>query len=595
MPFHANRSPEPDPQPQIPEIARRQQRRHPENGHPGPLSDEYELLAMQGDIGALAPLSKVCHEKARDFIRLGNRHYNSFLAKSFGRDLDLAIDYYRKALESNPNLAEGYVKLASALYDKGEMTLVMAIHYCQRALEMNPAHAEANLFLGYFLRLSGNVDGALAQFRLAIQKAPLMSAKPRMAYGRMLLNQRGGLNAFLKGLWYFGSGLALLPTDVTLMSALRETLIADIRMLSLLGLAKTTGFLGLRPLSLGLYQWGTRQMPNEPVLFHHLGDAHRKEEKWDAALYFYNRAQELAPTDLDLMKKRAQLYLQLADMENGIQCLETLVASLPEGSVDFEAVYNLAQLYTERGEFMRALYYFKELGVKYDENPYVHSNMAYVLFKLEDYDGAIKEYQSAVSYGDDPVWTATVAQTLGTIYYQLKDDLSAAIEMFKMAYQLDPTNLECIVQLADMYIEQGSLEAAIGAYQYILNFEPDNADCHTYIGYLLWQLDRNDEAVSYYLKAIGLNPDCHVAYNNLGVIYLDEDCNPDKAHSMFRMALDIQPSYTLACFNLGRSFEAQGDISNAAKIYSQAISLNADNRELAEEEILLRLDRLFDV
>lgn len=541
------------------------------------------------------------NQSAEYFMKLGNQHYNSFLSRSKRHDLDIAINCYRRALETNPDLSEGYVKLASALYDKGELPLPQAMDYCQKALAMNPANTEAHVLLGYFYRLAGDLDQAVREFHSAVVKSPLKAAKPRMGIGRIYIqqaSQQTNLSAFrrlgltLGGLHQFMLGLVLVPFDRTSLEMLQAAFVADAQTYAVLNTGRLLKSLGLTSLNIKLYEWAGRRMTTEPIFFHLLGDLYNRQKNYDAAIYYYNRAQELDGDNLLLHKKLSRCYSRCHDPGSAAKSLEKVVEA---DAGDFDSLYMLAQLYTEQHDYIRALYHFKELARRRPENPYIHSNMAYILFKLEDYDGAIKHYQAAVNHGEDDVWTATVAQTLGTIYYQIRQDFSAAAAMFQLANQLDPANLDVLTMMADIHAEQGNLEAAVTVYKTLLSHNPDDPECLTYVGYLLWQLDRNDEAIQAYRKAVDNDPDNAIAYNNMGVIYLDEQDKPDEALALFRQAFAIKPDYTLACFNIGRAEERLGRTSDAARMFSDALALNAENPELTDEEILDRLDGLFQV
>lgn len=552
-------------------------------------------------------MSQVQQENASAeyYLTLGNTHYNSFLTRSGKQDLDMAINCYRRALETNPSLAEGYVKLASALFDKGEMNVETAIQYCHTALSMNPELGEANLYLGYFLGQNGQVDAAMNAFKNAITKAPNASPRPRMAYGKLLLQKAFSKTTAKKspafaqryqwavqGVSQMGLGLLQLPKDKSAFQVFKTALVADAQILSILNLARVSQNLGLMAASVWFLDLGCQQLPKEAIFFHTMGDLYHRQKEQSAAIYYYDRALELDPQNPVLLKKLGWLYQKCNDTANAIRHYQ---GAVDHASNDTETMYQLAKLLTDQGEYVRALYYFKEIAVLDEGNPYVHSNMAYVLFKLEDFDGAIQEYKTAIAQGDDPVWTATVAQTLGTIYYQLKHKPQAALEMFQLAYDLDPTNLDCIAQLADLYVEQGHYESAIGAYQYLLSFDPENAECLSTIGYLLWQLDKNNEAIESYQKSIELDSNNPIAFNNLGVIYLDEFCQPLKALQMFENAFELNAEYTLAVFNQGRALEALGKTTDSAKCYSQAAYLNKENPELETRDIQERLERLFQV
>ena len=122
-------------------------------------------------------LESTLGESAEYFLKLGNQHYNSFLSRSKRHDLDIAINCYRRALETNPDLSEGYVKLASALYDKGELAIPHAMDYCKKALAMNPANTEAREQRGPRPRAGGG-------------RAPRSRGERRRAGGARLLLRR---------------------------------------------------------------------------------------------------------------------------------------------------------------------------------------------------------------------------------------------------------------------------------------------------------------------------------------------------------------------------------------------------------------------
>lgn len=562
--------------------------------HPEPKPQLFSLSSLP-ELSANLPVS------AEHFLTLGNRHYNDYLTRNVKRDLDMAITSYRQALDMNPGLSEVHVKLASALWDRGSISLELALEYCDTGLLLNPDSSEGHLFKGYFLRRSGRLDEAIYHFRQAIEKSGQgqSPAKAKMALGRTMLQkarlsfetpQLNRMRMAVQGVWDLAVGCLQLPGDRNAFRLMQGALCSDVQIFSVLGAGRLLKAIRLQGMTAGLYQWSAKMMPQEPIFHHLLGDLHIERDNLDGALYCYTRAQELDPDNPLIHKKLGHAYHECKDLANAARSLEKVVEA---DAADFDTFYTLAQVYSDRTEYMKALYYYKELLNQNKENAYIHSNMAYVLFKLNDYDGAIQEYQTAIKLGKDPVWTATVAQTLGTIYYQVRQDLDAAVKVFQLASQLDPGDLDCLSMLGDVYTEQGNFEAAIQTYRYILEMEPDNAECHNYLGYLLWQMDKNDEAIVAYHRALALNPDNPIAYNNLGVIYLDEKCQLQPALDMFSKAFEQKPDYTLACFNVARTREAMGQTAEAAKAYTQALTLNAENQELSDLEIHERLDNLF--
>ncbi len=553
----------------------------------GPMQPGSSLVPVHQDV------------TAEYHLKMGKNLYHSYLARSRQQDLDAAIQHFQKAVEIEPNMAEAYIQLASALWDQGTINLELAQFYCQTALKLDPKQADANLFLGYFLQRAGFLDDAIQEYKTAIRKKPLRSARARIALGNALLKQSLNIhtpwNQFAlatQGIMQFLGGCTVLPFDKQTCGLLTEALIMDAQVYALTGLAKVSKKLRLQGLAQAAYSLGAHLMPREPLFFHLLGDEHFYDtQNRSQAIEHYRQALLLDPKNLNLMKKLGKAYAQNKDIPNAV---ETLNQVIEVDADDFDTLYQLGQIHTEEQAYFKALYYYKEAERLQPLYPYLHSNIAFLLFKLEDMEGAFEEYKIAMEYGTDPEWLSTVSQTLGTMSYQIFNDPGQALDYFQQSLHYNPENAETMAMLADLYFESGHLDSALTAYQTLLQMMPDNTDCYSNIGYILWQLDRNDEAIDAYLTAIHFDQTNHIAHNNLGVIYLDEQSDPAKALPLFQKAYNLKSDYTLACFNIGRALQSMGRNLDAAEYYTQALEINQNNPELEDGEIQSYIDRLFD-
>ncbi|MEB3245149.1 MAG: tetratricopeptide repeat protein [Vampirovibrionales bacterium] len=257
----------------------------------------------------------------------------------------------------------------------------------------------------------------------------------------------------------------------------------------------------------------------------------------------------------------------------------------------------LGQLYVDAQQPMRALYYYRQALSLMPEKPYLHSRVGYVLVLLRDFEAAIQSYQKAVScsvaQSVDKTWLATVCLTLAQLNFRVYQQPETSVAWAHMAMNTQPGDAYILSQVVDLLNELGDLQGALAAYKPLTAQQPQSADHMNYMGYLLWQMDRNQDACDAYQKAIEANAENYVAYNNLGVIYLDDLNDSQKAKACFEQALKLKPDYTMACFNLGRSYEQLGRTEQAAAFYSDALSLNLENPELDTLEIQERLSELF--
>lgn len=292
------------------------------------------------------------------------------------------------------------------------------------------------------------------------------------------------------------------------------------------------------------------------------------------------------PSSSAASPQRISRLLQLGQWQQAIPLLEQYAEAHPTQK---QPLIQLVQYYSEKGPAIRCLYYMRRLLNLEPQNPQYHLRLAETLEALQDMDGAIEAYRTAMVFGQSPTWTAAVAKTLSLLYYQQKHDMSAAVRCLQTALELDSNNPELLTTLADMYFEQGDYRAAAQVYELLLNVDPQNASLHTYLGYLYWQLDETALAIDAYERAIHLDGTDAVAFNNLGVIYLDTQHDAARAHPYFCRAFELKPDYTMACFNMARTLEALSRVEDARTAYQRAARLNSQSAELPPEEITHRL------
>ena len=127
-----------------------------------------------------------------------------------------------------------------------------------------------------------------------------------------------------------------------------------------------------------------------------------------------------------------------------------------------------------------------------------------------------------------------------------------------------------------------------------LEVDPNNARIHCNLGFLLWGKGKIEEAVNEYEKSIKLDPSYDIAYNNLGVIYLDDLGYIQEAIDNLRKAIESNTQYALANYNLGRAMAVKGDKIEAARLFQVAMDLNNHTNEMDQREIKVKIQELFE-
>ena len=187
------------------------------------------------------------------------------------------------------------------------------------------------------------------------------------------------------------------------------------------------------------------------------------------------------------------------------------------------------------------------------------------------------------------------------LFYQLHEELpdneAVLVELLKInlqTKQLDHAklNLHKLIklsssvkayydQLARIYATENKWTDACDTMHAFILVRPKLADAHFNLGYYLNKLGKHNEALQSYEKSIQLGlSGLEEAYLNMAVIYTDYFRDPKKAKDLLVKALEINPDYTLAIYNLANYYEDMGDRLNAIKEFETLIKLEPENSKV---------------
>ena len=487
-------------------------------------------------------------------------YHEKYLLRSNSADLENAVHYYIQAIKLNPQIPETYYRLASLMFENGQISLDSAIEQCKMAVDIAPDNPNAHLYTGYFLKLANDFEEAEKEFKDAIKINPINSARPRLILAAMLYKN---------------------VTDDALVFIYKTY----------------GGFLEKiknSTLAVATYDSAAINTGRDEYFYNRIGDICIKEHAPEIALDAYKKVLESNPYDRDALVKMATLVQTHFPQEydEAIDCYTKLLEIEPEND---KIYYELGHLYLQKNESLPAVNAFSMALEKDDDNPFYHNSMAFALVQLEQYDDAIEHYQTAININPDPYWTSIVCQALGSVYLEIKNNPEAAIVLYQTAAVLNPESEESHLAIGDVYFSTEEYDNAIKAYCDAIKINPDNAKSYCKCGMALWERDYIEEAIVAYNKAIALNPEYSIAYNNLGVIYLDDIGNVNEAIRLFDKAVEGNKAYALAYFNLGRSYAMLHENTTAAKYFQKAMDYNVLTEELDEEDIRYRLHKLFEV
>ena len=530
-------------------------------------------------------------EKARIF-------HEKYLLRNNSSDLENAVSYYIQAIKQNPQIPETYYRLASLLFENGEISLDSAIEQCKTAIDIDPKNTNAHLYTGYFLKLAYDFEEAEKEFKNAIKINPLNAARPRIILAAMLYekinNVKPSFVDFLRMVYYACSGYLSVLWDFASLKMFYKNITDDAKVVAYKAYGSFLEKIKNSSLAVATYDSAAESIGHDDYFYNKIGDICIKERAPEIAIDAYKKVLEANPYDRAALIKLATL-IQTHFPENcdeAIDCYTRLLELEPDND---KIYYELGHLYLQKNENLPAVNAFTMALEKDEDNPFYHNSIAFALVQLEQYDDAIEHYQRAININPDPYWTSIVCQALGSVYFEIKKNPDAAVVLYQTASVLNPESEESQIAIGDTYFSIDDYDNAIKAYCDAIKINPDNAKAYCKCGMALWEKDYTEEAIVAYNKAIALNSEYAIAYNNLGVIYLDDIGNTRESIKLFNKAIDSNESYTLAYFNLGRAYAVCGENTTAAKYFQKAMDLNVLSNDLDEDDIMYRLHKLFEV
>ena len=528
--------------------------------------------------------ARICHER--------------YLIRKNNSDLEDAINNYIDAVKYDPTIPDTYYRLASLMWEQGQISLSAAIDQCKTAVSLAPDNMNAHLYAGFFMQMAEEFPDAIGEFKSAVKSGKMNSARPRLVLSQAFLEKMNSKSANLGDyfgfLYYFLSGSLMLAWDRPLLKMLYKKVSDDVSVFTYSTVGNFLEKFKLFDKAENWYKQAVIGTKHSQLFYDRIGDLALKNKETDLCVDCYRKVLEANPLNRDVLVKLATV-LQTYFPENTsetIECYEKLL----EFDIDKAAIYyELGHLYLKREDKINSVSAFKLALEQEPTNPYYNNSLAYAYSKAELYDDAIEYYQKAIAINPDNEWTSIVCQALGGIYAEINGNIEAAVATYQAGIILNPKNYELYLALGDTYMAEYDLDKAIKAYCDAVIVEPDNFRGYSKLGIALYEKDYVEEALVAYHKSIELNPDNPYAQNNLGILYMDGLLDAEEALEYFERAIELDENYTMAYFNAGRASQQMGFTNDAANYYQMAINLNKETQELDEDDIMTRLRRLFEV
>jgi tetratricopeptide (TPR) repeat protein len=154
------------------------------------------------------------------------------------------------------------------------------------------------------------------------------------------------------------------------------------------------------------------------------------------------------------------------------------------------------------------------------------------------------------------------------------------------AYNLEPTNVQLLQKMADLYIELKKYDLAEVSLNLLLKQQPDNLKATEQYGLLLIKLKNYPDAEKNLTRVIAKQQSWS-AYNGLGIV-ANLQGDPLKAEGFFKKADHIFPNSPELLNNIGFSLYSADKFDAAEPYYVKALQINPSFKKAIYNYALLQ-------
>jgi len=203
-----------------------------------------------------------------------------------------------------------------------------------------------------------------------------------------------------------------------------------------------------------------------------------------------------------------------------------------------------------------------------------HLRLGDALSERGRFDQAEKAYRRAV---DLRPGHPGVRNNLG-ILYSKQGRLEEAEVEFRQLLRVSPDVIPTRLNLASVLLRQGDWEEARDEYLRALEFDNTQGKAQVNLGNIALQFEHDPAlALRYFDKALEVNPGSGVGLWGGRGVALKALGRVEEAEAAYRRALNIDPGYAEAWFNLGNLYRDNGRWEAAVEAYEQVVANSPDS------------------
>ncbi|HLB00654.1 MAG TPA: tetratricopeptide repeat protein [Bacteroidota bacterium] len=329
--------------------------------------------------------------------------------------------------------------------------------------------------------------------------------------------------------------------------------------------------------SIALYETILRRFGPEPDALAQLARLYNDAGRFDSAIVALSELSDLEPSNLEIRKALADVYLRQDSVDAGLAIYKEIAAVRPD---DLEIRAAIARSYLLKQDYEKAAGEFESVftgGDSLSADDQIRFGQVFVASVQGD--SAIAPYARTLflkirdRFPDDwrPYWF------LGALSNITHND-SAALGYFSRVKELAEWNPDGWIGVASVYYDAGNFPEAIRTLNEAKNFVPEEFRVYLLLGISYQRSGQRVEAASALEKALTINSRSVDAYSALALVYDELGRNAD-SDSAYERGLAIDPDNHLILNNYSYSLAGRNmDLERALKMSARAVEQQPENQ-----------------
>lgn len=303
----------------------------------------------------------------------------------------------------------------------------------------------------------------------------------------------------------------------------------------------------------------------------------------DSALYYLDRAQEIAPDNGYVYLARAEYYNMAGD---SVAYEQQIYNALTAEQLDVDSKLGVLLGYireqlAKEDTTQRINNLFTVLIQQHPHEAKIHQLYSEYFFTKKDYKNAIEQlgYSLDVNPTDADGWRNMV------ILNMMDDNYPDAVKASEKALEYNPDNLDLYGYVAGCYHQMKEYGKAIETYEKILTLTDSTdlerrAELITGMGDTYSEINDTIKAIECYERALELDPTNSGALNNYAYYLAQRGENLDRAERMAAMAIKDDPDNASFIDTYAWVYFAKRDYTKALLYIKSAVEKDEDNHLL---------------